>query len=106
MMMKHLKLILLLSLIMPLTALAAEGNPHAIDTTKHVELLTKELGLNADQQVKVKAIFDAQQEKLKAIHEETKTSLQAVLTPEQSAKLDAAHEKHKQARKDKAAGKK
>ncbi|MCX7068743.1 MAG: hypothetical protein NTW85_13775 [Methylococcales bacterium] len=87
---------LILSLTMSLSTFAAEEYHHGGDSAARVEHLTKVLDLTADQQVKVKAIFDKQQEDMKAVHEATKTSLQAVLTPEQSAKLDAAHEEHKQ----------
>ncbi len=96
MMNKKLTLIgLILSLTMSLSAFAAEEYHHGGDSSARVEHLTKVLDLTADQQVKVKAIFDKQQEDMKAIHEAAKTSLQAVLTKEQSAKLDAAHEEHK-----------
>jgi Spy/CpxP family protein refolding chaperone len=85
---------LILSLAMPLTAFAAEDYHHAADNAGRVAHLTKSLGLTADQQTKVKALFDAQEPKLKAVHEETKTALYAILTPEQTAKLEAAHAKH------------
>ena len=89
---------LIVLLALPLAAVAEmEGMP---DSSKRVEHLTKELGLTAEQQTKVKAIFDTQREKMKAIHDETHASLQAVFTPEQLTKFDAMQEKHKQMRKE------
>lgn len=99
---KLIGLIVLLS--MPLTAIADIDMP--ADSHKRAEHLTKELGLNSEQQVKVEAIFDAQKAKFKVIHEETKTSLKAVFTPEQLTKFEAMQEKRQQARKERQANKK
>ena len=90
-----------MALALPLTAAAFsidkgdfEGH-HA----NRVEHLTKQLGLTAEQQTKVEAIFKEQEEKLKIIHEETHKRLQEVLTKEQIAKMDdmkkQRHEKWK-----------
>jgi hypothetical protein len=76
------------------------------DSHKRVEHLTKELGLNSEQQVKVEAIFDIQKEKMKAIHEETNASLKAVFTPEQMSKFEAMQKKRQQARKKRIANRK
>ena len=45
------------------------------------------------------AIFQTQREKIQAVRDETRTSLQGVLTPEQMTKFDAMREKNQQARK-------
>ncbi len=54
-------------------------------------MMAKELGLTAEQQTKVDAIFEEQRNKFKVVHDETQTRLQAVLTPEQLKKLEAMH---------------
>ena len=64
-----------------------------------VQTLTKELGLSADQQAKVKAAVEKKMTEKCALHEETSKKMEsisntaaqeirAVLTPEQAAKLD------------------
>lgn len=95
---------LMLLLTLPLTAVAEMDTP--FDSHKRVEHLTKELGLNSEQQVKVEAIFDVQKQKLKAIHEETQANLKAVFTPEQMTKFEAMQEKRQQMRKERRANKK
>jgi Spy/CpxP family protein refolding chaperone len=83
------------------------SNPPASDVKPHVrgfERMVEELNLTDDQKPKVKAIMDAQTQKMrdlraddglsqddkrakmKAIHEDTATQLKAVLTPDQFAK--------------------
>jgi len=62
---------------------------------KKAERMTKELGLNAEQQAKVNAIFEQQKEKRKALREEMHKQLEAVLTPEQMAKMQAKHDSKK-----------
>jgi protein CpxP len=84
---------LLLTLSMPLTAIALEEPQGGLPRHhgQKIERLTEELGLNAEQKVKVEAIFKEQKEKFKAIHKETRTRLETVLTPEQITKLDEIH---------------
>jgi Spy/CpxP family protein refolding chaperone len=83
------------------------ANPPASDVKPHAhgfERMVEELNLTDDQKPKVKTIMDAQTQKMrdvreddslsqddkrakmKAIHEDTATQLQAVLTPDQFAK--------------------
>jgi len=95
---------LMLLLTLPLTAAAEMDAP--FDSHKRVEHLTKELGLNSEQQVKVEAIFNTQREKIKAAHEEAQASLKAVFTPEQMTKFEAMQEKRQQMRKERRANKK
>ena len=57
----------------------------------HLTTMTKELDLTAEQQNKVRGIFEEQSTKFKAIHEETKQRLQAILTPEQQKKFADMH---------------
>ncbi|MFI3190925.1 hypothetical protein BCS42_09900 [Crenothrix sp. D3] len=95
---------LLLALSIPLTAAAEMSYPHG-DMARHAEHLTKELGLNAEQKTKVEAIFEAQREKSKALHQETEVSLKAVFTPEQLTKFETMQAKHKEMRKERMAGK-
>jgi Spy/CpxP family protein refolding chaperone len=65
---------------------------------RRLERLTEALGLTADQQAKIKALFDAQRAKMKAIHEETRTKMMALLNSDQKAKFEKWHEE--KARKD------
>lgn len=89
---------LILALCFSVTALAeAEMDTMA---NKRAEHLTKELGLNTEQKVKVEAIFATQKEKFKALHEETNASLKAVLTPEQQTKFDALKEQRQKVRQE------
>lgn len=97
---------LLLALCIPLTALADMDDAPHVDSGKRVERMTKELGLNDEQKTKVTVIFDAQREKIKALHEEMTASLKGVLTPEQFTKFEANKEKRKEAHKQKMSGKK
>jgi len=87
---------LVFALALPLTALAETND--APDATQ-VEHICKKLDIASDQKEKVMAIFQTQREKIKAVRDETRTSLQGVLTPEQMTKFDAMREKHQQARK-------
>lgn len=61
--------------------------------------MKKDLGLNAEQEITVKATLEAEmarksaqtkdaQEKMMAIHETTEATLKEILTPQQQAKLD------------------
>jgi protein CpxP len=66
---------------------AGEGGPKGPKPQK-LERMTRELGLSAEQQGKVKTILDAEHAKKQALHEETRGKLEAVLTKEQLAKLE------------------
>jgi Spy/CpxP family protein refolding chaperone len=68
-------------------AFAREGGPKGPKPQK-LERMTRELGLTAEQQGKVKAILDAEHAKKQALHDETLGKLKAVLTKEQFAKLN------------------
>lgn len=60
-----------------------------------LEHLTKELNLSPEQQQKLKAIFQEEHEKFRALREEHDQKLSAVLTAEQNAKFQALKEQHK-----------
>ena len=83
-------IIFALVLAIPLTLSAFLGDKANCDGhyAKRVERLTKNLDLTAEQKTKVEAIFKEQEGKFKIIHEETRTSLQEVLTKEQITKMD------------------
>jgi Spy/CpxP family protein refolding chaperone len=87
-----------LTLSFSLTAIAAEDT-HS--PAKRVEWLTKAVGLNADQQAKVTAIYEQQEAKNKALKEDTQTQVKAVLTPEQITTMEAKHAEHIKQRADK-----
>jgi Spy/CpxP family protein refolding chaperone len=80
----------LLALTLPLTVSAFPGDKGGFGGhhANRVEHLTKSLDLTPEQKTKVEALFKAEDEKLRAIHEETHARLQEVLTKEQVTKLD------------------
>ena len=89
-------MVTLIVLSFPLSVLAGQSQQGNSSPAHRVERMTQELGLSEDQQSKVEAIFNAQKEKMKAIHAETRTSLQSVLTQEQMAKFDEMHQQARQ----------
>lgn len=97
---KHL-LSAVLMMILPLSVMAVEAP--ATTTAAHPnignkgEWLTKDLGLSAEQQTKVEAIFEQNRQKSKVLHDEMSAEIKAVLTPEQFAKMKDKHEKMREA---------
>lgn len=77
----------------------AQSQPAAPDNKKVIQRLSKELGLDEAQKSKVEAIlnderkqveavFAEERKKLMKIQEQTRASLEAVLTPAQMKKMD------------------
>ena len=60
-----------------------------------VERLEKKLELSEAQSTQLKAIFREQGEKMKALHEETQSKMNQVLTPAQQEKLAEMKEQRK-----------
>ncbi|CAA9891276.1 conserved exported hypothetical protein [Candidatus Methylobacter favarea] len=100
MMNKKLISIIVLTLSLPLAALAGQEpqgdfkRPHG----QKIERLTQELGLNPEQKTQVEAVFKEKKAKYKALHEETRGQLQKILTPEQMTKLDDIHKRRHEQR--------
>ena len=87
------------------------GGKH--NSQKHLQKLTKELNLSADQQAKVKSILDDQQQqfatihqdsslskadkkaKMEQVHDSSASQVRAILNPDQQTKFDAMMAKHK-----------
>ncbi len=100
--MKKLVLSLLLAFSIPLAVAGGMGGGPDHEgggdfKAHHAEKMAKmakELGLTADQQTKMDALFEQQHTKIEAVHEETKARLQAVLTPEQLKKFDTMRPHH------------
>jgi Spy/CpxP family protein refolding chaperone len=73
---------------------------HPGEDGKHGEMrlqhMKEELNLTADQEAKIRAIFQKQQEKMKAIHEQTRDSIAAVLTADQKAKFERKQEERQE----------
>lgn len=85
--------IILCGLLVPTTILA--GSKHH---GHHLDRLTEGLGLSEEQKGQIEIIFKEQHEKHKALREEGKERISAVLTPEQQEKFEAKREermKHK-----------
>ena len=83
-------IILVLVLAIPLTLSAFPGDKGGFEGhhANRVEHLTKKLDLTTEQKTQVDALFKAQDEKFKAIREETHKRLQEVLTKAQMTELD------------------
>lgn len=95
--MKKTLIALALMTVLPLTAMAAEPAKAEAPKAecKKGAWLTKELGLNADQQAKMDALFADGEAKKKAQHEEFAAKMKEILTPEQHAKMQAKHDEMK-----------
>lgn len=85
-------LILTAILFLPLTALPAEGI-YPEQRGHRLEQLNKELDLNSDQKARLTEIFKQQQEKLRAIQEESHRRIKEVLNAEQIAKWERIRER-------------
>lgn len=95
--MKKTLIALTLMMSIPFAALAAEApKADAAKDCKKSAHLTKDLGLNADQQAKVDAAFADNESKRKALHDELAAKLKEILTPEQYAKMKEKHDKMKE----------
>ena len=81
-----------LALSIPLTAMATEDMQAEVN--KKVECLAKDVGLNVEQQAKVKTIFEQKEQKSKVLREEVHAQMQQVLTPEQLSTMEEKHKKH------------
>jgi periplasmic protein CpxP/Spy len=83
-------IILGMVLAVPLTLSAFPGDRTNCEGShaNRIEYITKRLDLTAGQKSKVEALFKEQDEKLKIIHEETRTRLQEMLSKEKMTKMD------------------
>ncbi|MBM3296162.1 MAG: periplasmic heavy metal sensor [Candidatus Aminicenantes bacterium] len=89
--------------------LVLSPRPHHRRPPSHfpsLEMMARELGLNADQQARIKEIFERNEERFRAlrgdirknlndIREQLKREIDAVLTPEQISKLQDMIARHK-----------
>jgi len=86
-----------LALALPLTVAAFPGGDPAgmaAHDNARIERMAKNLDLSADQKAKVEVIFKEQHDKMRAIHDETRTRIQGVLSKEQIAKMEAMKKEH------------
>ncbi len=74
-----------------------KDGPHGEARLQHMK---EELNLTADQEAKIRAIFQKQQEKMKAIHEQTRDSIASVLTAEQKAKFEQKRKERREKRRE------
>ena len=74
------------------TAMAGPKHGPGPGSERMVKHMTEELNLSEQQQGQVKAIFDEQGKKMRALHDETKGKIDQVLTPEQKAKAKELRE--------------
>jgi Spy/CpxP family protein refolding chaperone len=79
-----------LSLAIPAGVAAGMGNPGPGGPHRgpNLERMTQTLGLSQEQRAQLESVIQAQQEKRQALREETRTSIRAILTPEQQAQMD------------------
>lgn len=59
---------------------------------KMLEQLDQKLDLTDEQAARVKAVFDAAQQKHQAVHDETQKALGGILSPEQMQKFEQLHQ--------------
>jgi protein CpxP len=85
---------LALALTFPLSVAAFSEGGFEGHRGNRLEYLTKKLDLNAEQKGKLEVIFKEQHEKIDAIHQETRSRIEKVLSPEQTAKLDELKKLH------------
>ncbi|SFU40645.1 hypothetical protein SAMN05216339_10251 [Nitrosomonas eutropha] len=81
---------IIFALTLPLTAVANPGEckgDHDHYQAKRIGRMDKVLSLTDDQKSKLETLFKQNGEKFKALHEETRSQLKAILTPEQYTKL-------------------
>jgi protein CpxP len=88
--MNRLYILILLTLSIPLTAVA-DLEPKS-DADQHhenkLERLSKKLGLTDDQKFKIKGLLKANKEKIQTLKETDPEQLKAALSPEQKNKLE------------------
>lgn len=89
------KTTLFLSGALLLVTSMAFAQPGAGGGKHFAERMTKHLELNETQAAQVKDIMSESHEKMKAVREETKLKVDAILTTEQKEKMQTMREKHK-----------
>ncbi|GAB4358059.1 MAG: hypothetical protein Kow0060_11800 [Methylohalobius crimeensis] len=83
-----------LAATIPLTVLAgAGGSKESPRHEKKMERMVETLNLNEAQKGQVETLLKEQWEKHRAVRQETRTRLEAVLTPEQMEKWDEKHKR-------------
>lgn len=90
-----------LTVLLPLGLQADEGMHKGEMKEKRLEHLTKKLDLTAEQQASLSTILDEQHAKMKALHEETQSRIDSILTPEQKAKRAQMKDEMKEKKKEK-----
>jgi Spy/CpxP family protein refolding chaperone len=96
--MKKTFIALALMTVLPLTAMAAEPDKTEVAPAKDCKKgawMTKDLGLNAEQQTKIDTLVEQNEVKKKALHDELSVQIKETLTPEQYAKMKEKHDKMK-----------
>lgn len=83
----------LLVLSFPSTSFSVQAQPGAPDTGRRIERMTE--GLSDDQKGQIATIFNEQQTKLMALHQEERSQLQGILTQEQMTKSDEMHQQRR-----------
>jgi len=88
-------------LIFSATALALPTDDEMGTPQSHkLEWISKELQLTPDQASKVDVVLKEQHAKFKAIHEESSTRIEAILTPEQITKWEKIKAERQEKRKE------
>ena len=80
---------LALAAVIPAAVLAATDGSGSHHRGPKLERLAERLDLSADQQEKMRALFEAHKAERQAMREKMRASMADVLTPDQQAKMDA-----------------
>lgn len=88
-------------MVLPLAGMANDAghDRHEKKTPHYVVKMTEQLGLSAEQSATLERIFIDHREKMRALREETEQKVDALLTEEQRATLQALKEERNMQRK-------
>ena len=89
-----------LLMLLPLTAMASPDAPPPSGPGGHqgprMEMMMDQLNLTDAQREQIKQIFEAHRGKMQALREDTEKQINAILTPEQRAKMDEMRKKREE----------
>lgn len=92
--MKPVLLMSVLAGVLMSTTVAAQGDLPPPDAAGQIERMQSELGLTDSQVSQITSIEAAQQEKMKALHDNFQAEINSILSAEQAAQLDQMQAQH------------